>query len=61
MGPDGVTTVATTVFTTTNVTPPLTLEATGLVNGANYRFTVVAINSAGRSPASGVSNAALAR
>jgi hypothetical protein len=61
MGPDGVTVVATTVFTTTSVTPPLTFEATGLVAGANYRFTVVAINTAGRSPASARSNAALAR
>jgi hypothetical protein len=61
MGPDGVTVVNTTLFTTTLVTPPLTLEATGLVAGANYRFSVVAINSAGRSPASARSNAALAR
>jgi hypothetical protein len=61
MGPDNVTVVGTTVFTTTNVTPPLTLEATGLVAGSNYRFTVVAINSAGRSLPSAQSNTALAR
>jgi hypothetical protein len=37
------------------------LEATGLVAGSNYRFTVVAINSAGRSLPSAQSNTALAR